>query len=127
MLGVVGRERELAWVREFLSNVTGGSIALILDGEPGIGKTTLWNAAISSADELGYRVLTSRSSSSEAKPAYAAQVDLFDRLPDAAIRSLPSIQARALDAVLLRADEKGTRIEPSTVAVSRSGLLFSTA
>jgi ATP-dependent Clp protease ATP-binding subunit ClpA len=40
---LVGRDEELGRVEEFLSR--GGSTALLVEGEPGIGKTTLWKAA----------------------------------------------------------------------------------
>src|SRR5262245_39885659 len=43
---VVGREDEIAVLREFVSAVPHGARALCIRGEAGIGKTTLWRAAI---------------------------------------------------------------------------------
>jgi len=54
--GPVGRAPELAALDEFLGGGT-GLRALVLTGEPGIGKTTLWEAAIDAARERGIRVV----------------------------------------------------------------------
>jgi hypothetical protein len=40
-VGIVGREEELGAIREFLDAVE-RLAALVIEGEPGIGKTTLW-------------------------------------------------------------------------------------
>jgi hypothetical protein len=40
--GVVGRERELASLRDFASRIPTGAVSLVLEGEAGVGKTTLW-------------------------------------------------------------------------------------
>jgi ATP-dependent Clp protease ATP-binding subunit ClpA len=38
---VVGRDRELEAAAQLLSGLEGGAAALVLQGEPGIGKTTV--------------------------------------------------------------------------------------
>src|SRR5918911_3131648 len=43
---VIGRDVELAALREFLSSDSDLPAALVLDGEAGIGKTTLWHAGV---------------------------------------------------------------------------------
>jgi len=53
---VVGRERELERVRALLDVGAGG---LVLEGEAGIGKTTLFEAALAVAREQGYAVTPS--------------------------------------------------------------------
>ena len=68
---IVGRQRELAQVRAFLSP-PGRARTLVIGGEPGIGKTTVWEAAIELARELGWRVLSARPSAAEAQPSFAA-------------------------------------------------------
>jgi tRNA A37 threonylcarbamoyladenosine biosynthesis protein TsaE len=40
--GTIGREAELAAVGGFLDTPAGPPAALVLEGEAGIGKTTLW-------------------------------------------------------------------------------------
>ncbi|HWH24212.1 MAG TPA: ATP-binding protein, partial [Candidatus Limnocylindria bacterium] len=56
----VGRDTELAAVRRFVDAVAAGPKALVLEGEPGIGKTTLWRAALAEAATADVRVLVSR-------------------------------------------------------------------
>ena len=41
--------------------------ALVIEGEAGIGKTTLWRAGIAAAEEGGYRVLSTRSAQAESQ------------------------------------------------------------
>ena len=57
---VVGREEELASVRAFADEAEEGSAALVLEGEAGIGKSTLWLAGIEHARSRGLCVLCSR-------------------------------------------------------------------
>jgi hypothetical protein len=43
---VVGREAELATIREFVAGIAAGPRSLLLEGAVGIGKTTLWRAGL---------------------------------------------------------------------------------
>ena len=58
---VIGREEELGEIRACLTAAAEGPPALTLAGEPGIGKTVLWEAGVEDARERGYRVLVHRS------------------------------------------------------------------
>ena len=58
--GIIGRDKELAAVDEFLARALTGPGVLLLDGEAGAGKTTLWNAAVANATRRGFRVLSCR-------------------------------------------------------------------
>jgi tRNA A37 threonylcarbamoyladenosine biosynthesis protein TsaE len=44
--GIVGREIELAAVASFLDGTAARPVALVIDGELGIGKTTISRAAL---------------------------------------------------------------------------------
>jgi predicted ATPase len=44
---IVGREEELSSLRAFLDGARRGPATLVLEGEAGIGKSTLWEAASS--------------------------------------------------------------------------------
>ena len=57
---IVGRETEIAAVRRFVAGPA--PAALVLEGEAGCGKTTVWEAALP-AD--GHRVLAARPTDSE--------------------------------------------------------------
>ena len=75
---IVGRQRELAQVRAFLSP-PGRARTLVIGGEPGIGKTTVWEAAIDLARELGWaRAVGKAERRAEARLPFAALIDLCD-------------------------------------------------
>jgi predicted ATPase len=59
---VFGRDEELAAIGKHLDREreARGPSALVLEGEPGIGKSTLLRAATDQARESGYRVLEAR-------------------------------------------------------------------
>src|SRR5215210_291812 len=101
---IVGREAELVAVERFLDGVPTGPNALVIEGEAGIGKTTVWLAAVQAAEARGLRVLTARPAESEAKLSYAALADLVGAAFDETRAMLPPVQERALGAALLRAE-----------------------
>jgi hypothetical protein len=68
---VIGREREIAVVSALLDSEPRGPRALLVDGEAGIGKSTVWFEAVRLAEVRGYRVLRARPAESEAKLSYA--------------------------------------------------------
>ncbi len=85
MPGVVGREAELASVRDFVARVSDGPAALVLEGEAGVGKTTLWVAGIAEAAEHGMRILEARPAESETALSFSAIGDLLDPFLDDAL------------------------------------------
>jgi hypothetical protein len=59
-LDTLGREDELRTLHAFLDRpADDGMAALVLEGEAGIGKSTLWLSGVEAAGERGIRVLTS--------------------------------------------------------------------
>ena len=96
---LVGREAELAGVREFLS--AGEPTALVLVGGPGIGKTTLWEAGVDAAREHGLRVLAARPTDAEARHSFATLIDLSTESLQRTRRP-PGPPAHALEVALLR-------------------------
>jgi len=120
--GFVGRSEELALVDEFLAD--GRASQLVLAGEAGIGKTTVWQAAIRRAEEMGLRVLAARPVEAEAKLAFSGLSDLFEDVPAQALDGLPAPQRRALAVALLRADPQEQPDPRAVAAAVRSGLVF---
>ena len=74
---IVGREAELEAVDRFLDEVPSGPLALLVEGEAGIGKTALWLEAVRAAEKRAYRVLQVRPAQSEAELSYVALTDLL--------------------------------------------------
>ena len=124
-MDIVGRESELAAVRRFLDEDS-GALALLLTGEAGIGKSTIWQAALSEAQARGYRVIGSRPTEAEARLPFAALSDLFGDLLDEVEPELPEPQRLALDAALLRAGGDGVSAEPLAVSLAVLTLLRAT-
>jgi Cdc6-like AAA superfamily ATPase len=88
--GLFGRETELARVSKLLDGIPSGPVALILGGEPGIGKSTLWLHSLSQAKARSYRALSCRPNESEAKLSYAALADLLEGVLDESLEG-PSL------------------------------------
>jgi DNA-binding CsgD family transcriptional regulator len=108
--GVVGRDRELADVAAFMRSVGEGAAALLIHGDAGIGKTTLWRAAVAEARVRSHHVLVCRASEAEAAFSFLGLADLFEEVPADAVEALPDPQRRALDAALLRTDAVTDRL-----------------
>lgn len=100
---VVGRERELAAVRQLVTPGDPRFHALVVEGEPGIGKTKVWRAGVGWAAAQGLVVLSCRPVEAEAKLAFAALGDLLAPVVDNALDGLPAPQRQALEVAMLRA------------------------
>ena len=117
---IVGREDELAALARFL----GGDEwprTLLLEGQPGAGKTTLWEHAVDESREQ-YRVLAARPLEMEAKLAYSGVGDLLDGM-HAAFDELPAPQAHALRAALLLETPDPGGVDQRGVALGFLGVL----
>ena len=86
---VFGREAELVAVDAVLASARQGLAALVLEGDPGIGKTTVWRKGIAHAAGTGYRVLSCRAAPTEARLSFTALGDLLAPIEPAAFDSLP--------------------------------------
>jgi DNA-binding CsgD family transcriptional regulator len=103
---VVGREQERAVVDALLAARSG---ALLLCGEPGIGKTVLWEQGVRGAEEGGWTVLVHRSARAETAFAFAGLSDLLAPVVDEALDGLPAPRRRALEVALLLAEPQDGR------------------
>jgi tetratricopeptide (TPR) repeat protein len=115
---VVGREAELAAVEEFLAGTPLAPRALVILGEAGVGKTTLWNHSVTRAAALGYLVLSCRPAESETRLSFGGLGDLLDRVDERTLGLLPPPQRRALEVALLRRDAGSAPLDQRTVAVA---------
>ena len=88
----------------FLATAATEPAALVAEGEPGIGKTTLCLSAIELAEERGFLVLSARPAEAESVLAYASLADLLAGVDSSVLTDLPTPQRLAIDRVLLRAE-----------------------
>jgi DNA-binding CsgD family transcriptional regulator len=123
MTAVFGRDLELAAVNALMESATEGPALLQIEGEPGIGKTTVWEAGLATAAELGMQLLVSRPAQAEATLTFAALADLLTAVDTATLRALPAPQRHALEVALLRASPGQTPPDPRAVATGVLSLL----
>ena len=122
---IFGRDSEQEALGAFIRDIGEAPRALVLDGEAGIGKTTLWEAGVSLAGGSGSTVLACRGSASDAALSYASLGDLLAGIepPD----EMPEPQRHALDVALLRVAPQGRSADRRTVSVATLGVLRSLA
>jgi len=120
---VVGRDPEQALVAAFLDSLRLGPASLLLEGEAGIGKTTLWDAGVRAAAAREYLILSSQPAESEATLSFAALGDLLQGLLDQVLPQLPPPQRRALEVALLMADPMGIPPDQRAICVAFLGAI----
>ena len=123
---VIGRETELAAIERFLQDARSQTLALAIEGDAGIGKTTLWSAAIDDAASGGFRVLSARPAESEAMLSFVALADLVGTAFDETRARLPPVQEHALGAALLRTEVR-EGLPNRTTATALVGVLAALA
>ena len=112
-MSLVGRDAELEAIRWSLAGDPDGAVrALVLEGEPGIGKTSLWEQGVAWARERGCGCCVARGSEAETGLPFAALIDLFDGWPARSWTAVPAPQLRALEVALYRADPTDRPPEP---------------
>src|SRR5215216_4654284 len=122
--GIVGRVRERASIESFLDTAGQRPAVLAIEGEAGIGKTTLWLEVVAGSRRRFFWTLSCRCAEAEAKMAFAALGDLIGPVADDVLPDLPAPQRRALEVALLRAEPaKGSHIEPRAVSLGFFGSL----
>lgn len=119
----VGRQADEQAVTEFFDGIARAPTALVIEGDPGIGKTTLWLEALDRARERGFTVLSSRAARAESVLAYAALADLLDDVDESVWADLPAPQQQSLDAALLREREHAGPSDARAVAAAFVGVL----
>jgi DNA-binding CsgD family transcriptional regulator len=124
---VIGRQAESlvigAWMSSESPNQHESSsptTALVVEGEPGIGKTTIWEEAIRLARAHGRHVLSCRPRRSEAALSH---VDLLRSVPADAFRALPAPQRRSIEVATLRREAGGDELDPRAVGTALTALL----
>ena len=116
---VVGRADELDDLVELLEDDSNEMRALVIDGEAGIGKTTLWREGTEQAGVRSLLALTAQPAQAESLLPFAALGDLLAPVLDERLPALAPPLAVALEIAL----QRGAVEEPADqLAVSRATL-----
>jgi DNA-binding CsgD family transcriptional regulator len=120
-MDVIGRSAELDKLRTWLHG--GVKTVLVIEGEPGIGKTTLWAEGVDRARLEGRQVLACRPRPSDARLPNVGVTDLLRNVPDEAFENLPLPQRRSLEVATLRREVGEGDLEPRAVGTALTALL----
>ena len=123
MFEIVGREEELGSLYAFIGEAGGGLAALVLEGEAGIGKSTLWLAGLEHARTRGLRVLSSRPAEAERSLAHVGLAISSRTASTMSCLRLAAPRRRALEVALLREEASGDPVDDRAVAVTVHGVL----
>jgi DNA-binding CsgD family transcriptional regulator len=104
---IIGRREELLALDAFLEAVPPAGQALLLEGDAGIGKSTLWAEGVRLARERSFRVLAARATRSETQVAFATLGDLLTPALEATLLRLVPVQRHALEVALLLRESDG--------------------
>ena len=115
---MAGRPAEEEALSEFLDSASSAPSALLVDGEAGIGKTTVWLAGLERARDRGFRVLQARAANSQSMLAYAPLADLLTGLDPDIWADLPGPQRIAVDRVLRREQADDVATDQRAVAAA---------
>jgi DNA-binding CsgD family transcriptional regulator len=100
---IVGRDAELQRVWSFLAHEDDRR-ALLIEGEAGAGKTTLWQAAVRECRKRGRRVLECSPTVPESTLSFTGLGDLLTPVLEEALPLLAEPRRRALEGALLITD-----------------------
>jgi DNA-binding CsgD family transcriptional regulator len=123
MPAVVSRPLEFRAVLDCLRSAAQQPTGLVIEGESGIGKTTLWLSAKEEALARKFQVLSANVGEAESGLAYAAVADLLRELDPTVLARLPAVQHLAVDRVLLRAGTDGPATDQRVVAAALASVV----
>jgi tetratricopeptide (TPR) repeat protein len=124
---VLGRQAELEQLTAMLDAVVAGPRAVVVEGPAGIGKTTVWQAALQAARTRSFTVLAARATQTEATLPFAGLIDLLEGVPEAGLSELPAPQRRALEVALLRREPEQTGVDQLAVSLATLQVLRAVA
>ncbi len=110
-------------LREFFGAPEALPGVLLITGEAGIGKTTLWDRGLELASARSYRVLAARPTSTEAHLSFSALGDLLEPALDDGLAALPTPRRRALSVALLLEEPEGPPPDQRAIALAVLGMM----
>ncbi|HMI68930.1 MAG TPA: AAA family ATPase [Solirubrobacteraceae bacterium] len=115
---VIGRGPELGLVSAFLDRSVQGPAGFVIEGEPGIGKSTLWFTAVAAARERGLLVVSSRPAEAERGLTHVGLGDLFEETLADVAPLLSTPRRRALEIALLREEAANDPVDHRALGVA---------
>jgi DNA-binding CsgD family transcriptional regulator/tetratricopeptide (TPR) repeat protein len=119
---LVGREEELHRVELFLDAARRSPRVLLIEGEAGAGKTSVWEAGLAAAGRAGSIAVAARPAEAETGFAYAALGDLLRERTDG-LEGLPGRLRQALEVALLLDDSAADPPDQQSVGLGLLALL----
>jgi DNA-binding CsgD family transcriptional regulator len=117
---LIGREEE---VHVALTAFATLPAVVALEGEAGIGKTSVWRAVLERLGAGGAVVLSARPAEAEKQLSYAGIADLLEPVLDDSLAELPAPQRQALETALLRAEAEDRAPDQAAIAFAVLGTL----
>src|SRR5437899_3134155 len=117
---LIGREEELHAALTALATLPA---VVALEGEAGIGKTSVWRAVLERLGAGGAVVLSARPAEAEAHLSYAGIADLLEPVLDDSLAELPAPQRHALETALLLAEAEGRAPDQAAIGFAVLGTL----
>ena len=126
-MSAVGRDDELARIRQHVLDPDRLPGRCLILGEAGAGKTTVWRTIVDDARARGHRVLVASAAEAEWQLSLGVARDLVAAGLDGVHDALPAPQRRLLGVLLLREDPADLPADPGAQAVALLGLIRATA
>jgi hypothetical protein len=104
---ILGRDVEIECLARLVTDVSRLSRVALVEGEAGIGKTTLVEKAMALARDHGHALLICRPVRSEMDLAFVGLMELLGGVDKEVADELPAPQRHALDVVLRRIEPDG--------------------
>ena len=120
---LIGRSGEIETVEAIVARARSALASLVIDGDAGIGKTSIWSFALERARRDGARILRSAPAESEQSLTLGGVTDLFSDVGDEELAILPAVQRHALEIAVLRAAPTGQLPDQRAISVAASTLL----
>lgn len=120
---MIGRDDERAVVAQFVSAAGARRAVLTIDGEAGIGKSTLLREAITVARAAGMEVLRTSPGEQESTLTFTGLTDLLATIDADAITQLPDPQRHAIAAATLRTDAGSQPLDQRAIGTGLANLL----
>ncbi|HYM95876.1 MAG TPA: AAA family ATPase, partial [Candidatus Sulfotelmatobacter sp.] len=126
---VIGRGAELEKLRGWLTGQAPATArtVLVIEGEPGIGKTTVWGEGVRQARLATTTVLVCRPRAADSSLPNVSLTDLLRNVRDDDFAKLPGPQRKPLEVATLRREAAEGDLEPRAVATALTALLVELA